>query len=61
VIGDREDRVLATVCLGRGPLFVSMAFAAAGMRGAPLVAVTLPDEPAPSAETVALPDVVAVG
>jgi hypothetical protein len=61
LIGDREARLLATVCLGRGPLFAPMPFAAAGMRGAPLVAVTSPDEPAPSAETVALPDVVTVG
>jgi hypothetical protein len=60
-MGDREDRLLATVCLGRGPLFVPMPFAAARVRGAPLVAVTLPDEPAPSEETVALPDVFAFG
>jgi hypothetical protein len=57
VIGDREDRLLATVCLDRRLLFVPDLVRSRRDARAPLVALTLPDGPVPSAETVALPDV----
>jgi hypothetical protein len=51
-IGEREDRLFATVFLGSGLLFVVMLFATSAAAGALLAAVRFQDQPPPGADTV---------
>jgi hypothetical protein len=54
VVGDREDRFLATVFLGSGLLFVAMLFAAAASAGALIALIRFQGAPAPSPDSVDL-------
>lgn len=54
VVGDREDRFLATVSLGGGLLFVALLFAAAASAGALIALIRFQGAPAPSPDSVDL-------